>query len=1807
MRGFLLDLLILMFSVCLYSLEETRGVINEGFKVISENETEVIIEFALPEYQIEKLKTDKATYNIITTNTQAYTTEVGMPYLPIFGTGIAVPRVGKVSWKIIDSDYTEFSTGNIFPSQKEGFVYDNITLEENEYNGFFPANTTTSGDNFILRDYRVKPLQIKPFQYDKSNKKLRIFNKITLKISTDKHEEGYNELYSTSEQSSAFDKVYQATILNYHRDDNFTPNTNILFIHRDNGDPIFQLKLDQYIKYKKQKGFNVLSVSTSDIGSTTASGIKNYIQNLYNGDTFKLDYVVLVGDVTGSFGIPTFNEYYAENAEGDYPYTHLAGNDLVGDIFIGRMSINNSSDLSRYVGKIKSYERISNPVNDPYLDNMLLVADTDPSGESTVNHCKFVKQISQRVNPDNNYYELYANEPNANEMNSAINDGVGFFIYRGIYGMSGWNAGNGQSNNHKLNHACMITCGTGDFAANATTEDFVNQGSETSPKGGITAIGMATTSTHTSYNNSLSGGIFHGIYNIGQRTMGQALLTGKITNYIIYSESAMSDVKKFTHWCNLIGDPTVDVYVGEANKFIVERSDFLPDTEELTVLVEDSNYYPVGNTSVTLSMQDGSIYKAITNDNGLAIIQIESGNIQSTLTVNKDDFFPYQNSITSENNGDMRITDLFIDDDTSGSSSGNSNQNIEAGETIELNFVINNLRDYELNNIQATLSINDLDIEILEANREISSLAANSCSMFNENFLIHINNNILNNTNIAFILDINYGNDLNTHLISSARVENGELIITDTELSFVGEYLQANTDNHIYVSVKNLSQIQVENTTANLFINNGHFTINTQDILIEELLWNQTEDLHFVISSEIDMYPGATFTCILKFDNRENFYQELDFDIQFGTPSVNSPLGPDKFGYVIYDINDDNTPGQIAYQWIEIAPNYGGLGSLLDIYDPESFGEGDGVGSNSTETIDLPFQFSFYGESFSQITVCSNGFISFGENSNGEFRNWRLPGALGPNGMIAAFWDDLHMDSNSGIYSYYDNDEDYLVIQWEQMINGAPGHPDEETFQIILYDPQRYPSSLNQGNAKIQYKVFNNVDTGNEGGFTPWHGNYASIGIESPSGMDGLEYTFNNNYSPQASILESNRALYITTKPTIPLEANISIAEIRTFDENNNGIFEVGEGIKLVVSLSNSAINPLTNPHARITSTNPSIQIINDNSIYDDIIYHEYSYGRNYFKFKLLEEVEPGAYINFDLNIYGDDDYHVVKKINIEVLKPSCSLKSSFINDFSTTGNNNYIMEPGERIQLAWEIENTSSVDDFFDTVSIETTSPYLTLITDTMTDIKVKANSTWQGVFIADVSPTAPVNEFLPLTVTANKNGEIDLQRTSSIGLNSQNTAIDFETENTLLNYTDPWEIGTSTYCSAHTGTNVLATTLNAAYPNDVSSTVWTEYSTAANDLILKFWHRYDTEQIYDGGHVIMNIECTSNSILLVPENNYPVANVFALGAPGYSGLLNDWTPVTFLVPEAYFGRSVRFGFRFASDLGVNNQGWFIDDISIGGTIQENFIFSGNVELIDSEDTASAVDITLANYSLNPNINGDYLALLPMSDYEVSYNLLGHRADNYQLTNPNSNSLISYDVSLNYLKQPENLSYSLQDSTLVLNWDYQEDSDDQLTNFILERKFNTGDWEEMAQFTDYQYSCLLNKIGFYSYRLKALYQSDYSNSSNIIGFDYLSGTDNEDNDVALLTSLQANYPNPFNPETNIAYTLAKASPIRLNIFNIKGQLVKTLVNEYQNSGSHKTVWNGKNNQNKAVASGVYLIRIETDDYQKIQKAILMK
>lgn len=131
-----------------------------------------------------------------------------------------------------------------------------------------------------------------------------------------------------------------------------------------------------------------------------------------------------------------------------------------------------------------------------------------------------------------------------------------------------------------------------------------------------------------------------------------------------------------------------------------------------------------------------------------------------------------------------------------------------------------------------------------------------------------------------------------------------------------------------------------------------------------------------------------------------------------------------------------------------------------------------------------------------------------------------------------------------------------------------------------------------------------------------------------------------------------------------------------------------------------------------------------------------------------------------------------------------------------------------------------------------------------------------------------------------------------------------------------------------------------------------------------------------------------------------------------------------------------------------------------------------------------------------------------------------------------------------------------------------------------------------------------------YYYRITATdsarNESDYSDPVEIIA-DVASSSEHKNNQTPRSFELGQNYPNPFNPTTTFVYAVARQVHITLEIYDVLGRKVRTLVGEIQSPGYYETSWDATDEMGESVATGLYLARFQAGDFQQVRKIVLQK
>jgi hypothetical protein len=254
-------------------------------------------------------------------------------------------------------------------------------------------------------------------------------------------------------------------------------------------------------------------------------------------------------------------------------------------------------------------------------------------------------------------------------------------------------------------------------------------------------------------------------------------------------------------------------------------------------------------------------------------------------------------------------------------------------------------------------------------------------------------------------------------------------------------------------------ELWMASDSMHVIVGNGDSTTTTFS------LWNNGEaDLHWYIQMEESKvsYP-------------DHYYREIAkgvVDERIGEINISNSGGPDNFGYMWYDSEDNSA----LYDWIDIS----GTGTVVTGLTDDNY-----VGP-----FDIGFEFPFYENSYSEFYIGSNGLIGFNTDYMNAITNYPIPTLSTPNDIIAWFWDDLYPDGTV----YYEQFANYTIVQFQDYGEYSFSGTDYRiTAQVILY---------NNGSIKIQYQ---SIDEG-------FDLLSSTIGIENIDGTDGLEVNFNAEY-----------------------------------------------------------------------------------------------------------------------------------------------------------------------------------------------------------------------------------------------------------------------------------------------------------------------------------------------------------------------------------------------------------------------------------------------------------------------------------------------------------------------------------------------------------------------------------------------------------------------------------------------------------------------------------------------------------------------
>ncbi len=1039
---------------------------------------------------------------------------IGNPELPKFTQLVNLPDNGNYVGREIDYDFEEISLAKkVIYSGWE----DNAEPDPDIYktDSWFPEEIVLISDPVIMRGYRFSQVSIAAVQYNPVRNKLRLLKNINIEFEID-HTITKNPVKDQRNRFSAtFNKIVSSKVFGAQPERSGSQGT-YLFICPDN----CVSTLQPLARWKEKLGFKTRIAPKSEAGSNY-NQIKNYIQNAYDNWAYPPEFVVLVGDVNGNFIVPSdyIDGYLTYTDVTDHSYALLEGDDYFPDLMIGRLSIRTTQHLQTIINKIITYESNPDTNNDWFTRALMLSVVMDDwymefySARETVMSVR-EKLLDFTYTLVDTFISPYQSNPNF--IDNFINTGCTFVNYRGFGGPAYWSSDWGTmysiydvqslNNGFKLPMVTSIVCGGGDFAdydyPSCFGETWLNSGSPALPKGAIGFIGPSEHDTKTPFNNANDIGIYQGITQEELFRCGEMLLRGKMELYINYPNchdmdgyNDANDSDQFYFYVyNLLGDPGLSVWTDFPENVDISFEPLHTDGDNFLNVTISSDMEDKAGFVIAVTNDDSLVARGITDTFGAVDIPLSLEVGEYSITASKYGYIPQTEDLIVET-GDIVCIDnfSFLNEPHSGS-------------LVDLEISMKNTAEIDAENIELELVSNDEFIEIISGTSFITEMFPDALET--TQFQFQVGEEWLDGAIKELFLNVssNLGND---SFLIPVSIISPEMILSEFIVANPDDALIQNQTDEVYIQLFNGGNLESGDLTVMLECTNEKAIVNSSSSSFPNIGIASSIlcEIPFMITP-VDVISGEQATFELEILNNGNIVQTLTFSIPIGIINQESPTFSE-YGYYAIESSDVGNFEAPVYDWIEISPYNGGSGNMLD----SDHGTTDGY----VGVVDLPFIFQYYGKNYDQVSIASNGYLSMGSCKQIFFRNRTIPSGIGPNAMISPFWDFIKYGD---LCYYYDPSEHIFIIEWDEFTNQYSYV--EETFQVILYDPEFYPTQTGDGQILFQYKEINNIDAGE---------NYATVGIENEAQDEGLLLTYANYYHETAHTLQDHSAILF-----VPLE-----------------------------------------------------------------------------------------------------------------------------------------------------------------------------------------------------------------------------------------------------------------------------------------------------------------------------------------------------------------------------------------------------------------------------------------------------------------------------------------------------------------------------------------------------------------------------------------------------------------------------------------------------------------------------------------------
>ncbi len=1153
------------------------------FSILESDASHTLIEIEVPMPEIKSIVLDGRSFDLAAVEGADIWGDPGKPTLAVAATLIAIPPASGVELRIIEEQYGTMPCSELLPVQPSDRAQDGpLSYDDAAYNGdsFSPEGPALIGDPAILRDYRVVPLRIYPLAYNASAGELRFVKRLVVEL--DYGSPGrINVKTSDRPTSRAFRPLYEELIANYEfvktRYESDERGKYLIITHDNFYDNILPLA-----EWKHKRGMEVEIAKLSVIGSSS-SAIDTYITDAYDNWDVPPEYILFVGDTE-------YLPVHPSSSGSDDGYCQLAGSDPLIDVFWGRLSCDTTTQADLIVAKTLGYKRTPYMSDHFWFKSACLIVrdDYDPPDDAiyygdTWHAYDLMDNAGFAV--IDTLFRKHGDDKN--DVHASVDAGRVLVNYRG-QGVSNWwspfDVDPNQTNpGYRLPVVMSATCGTGSYSSDGyPCETWMRAGTEAAPKGAVAYVSTSRIICGGAHLRSVVNKNFYtALFNLKLHTAGQALAHGKSYVYTTYG-----DEYEYEGW-SVQGDPDLDIWTAYPTIPEVSHSSTVPAGSSTFVVTVESGGTPL-NKILVCAYAEGEVYEAgLTNLSGQVSLNINPVLADTVwVTVTGHDLHPYEGHAVVTIDGPFLEYESHVIDD---SVTGNNDGMLSPGETVDLTVTLRNSGPDAAVNTYGILRTTDSYATLIDTTSSYGTIPSSSTASNSSIYSLSVVESCPNGHDLAITVYATADESRATWTVpvpgvtvAAAELSVQSIVIDDSGTGDGDGVLELGETAWLNITLANDGLLGLLDVAGMLTTSDAYAVVTDAesdfgDIGTSGAGSNAGNSFRVSVSPSAPPAHEISFELVATGDGGTyNHSQDLDVVVTLGGAPSEGPTGPDVYGYYAYDTSDTWTGQAPLYDWVEIT----GVGSIISAITNSDA---------ATTVLSLPFTFKYYGVDYTQISVCSNGFLALGSEDYRFGDNTGIPNTHGPESMISPFWDDLDPSVGGDIYQYDDTANHRYIVQFDANVHYGGANP--ETFEVILYDPAHYPTSSGDGEIVFQYEDVRSIGT-------------ATVGIENHAENDGIQYVYNGSYDANAATIDDGMAVKFTTEP--PDQADVWLAvDGQTIDDSTggdgDGVAEPSETFNLILTFVNSGASMASNVTAVVSTTDSDLIIVDGTADFGNI------------------------------------------------------------------------------------------------------------------------------------------------------------------------------------------------------------------------------------------------------------------------------------------------------------------------------------------------------------------------------------------------------------------------------------------------------------------------------------------------------------------------------------------------------------------------------------------------------------------------------